>query len=54
MTKTESIQALAEQMEMSAKEAKSILETILETMADALASGHNVEIRGFGIPGTGL
>jgi integration host factor subunit beta len=33
---------------MSAKEAKSIVDTILETMADALASGHNVEIRGFG------
>jgi integration host factor subunit beta len=48
MTKTELIQALAEQMEMSAKEAKSIVDTILEAMADALASGHNVEIRGFG------
>lgn len=48
MTKTDLIQALADQMNMTAKEAKSIVETILDTMADALLRGHNVEIRGFG------
>ena len=48
MTKTELIDALAEQQNISAKEAKSIVDTIIETMADALARGHNVEIRGFG------
>ncbi len=48
MTKADLIQALADQMDMTAKEAKSIVETILETMADALAEGRNVELRGFG------
>ena len=48
MTKTELIDALAEQQKISAKEAKSIVDTIIETMADAMAHGHNVEIRGFG------
>ena len=48
MTKTELIQALADQLDMSATEAKSIIDTILATMTDALLKGHNVEIRGFG------
>ena len=48
MTKTDLIQALADQMKMSVREAKSIVETILDTMTDALLRGHNVEIRGFG------
>lgn len=48
MTKTELIEALADQQKLSVKEAKSIVETILETMTDALIRGHNVEIRGFG------
>jgi len=48
MTKTELIQTLANQLDLSATEAKSIIDTILATMTDALLNGHNVEIRGFG------
>ncbi len=48
MIKSELIQALAEQQNLSVHEAKSIVNTILETMADALVRGDNVEIRGFG------
>lgn len=48
MAKTDLIQALAKQMDMTAKEAKSIVNTILETMANALARCHDIEIRNFG------
>ena len=48
MTKIKLIEALAEQQNMSLKEAKSIVDTILATMTDALLQGHNIEIRGFG------
>lgn len=48
MTKSDLIQALAEQMNLPAKDAKSIVDTIIETMADALAEGRGVELRGFG------
>ncbi len=48
MTKTKLIEALAEQQKMSVKEAKSIVNTILAAMTDALLDGQNVEIRGFG------
>ncbi len=48
MTKTELIESLAEQQKISVKEAKSIVNTILTSMTDALLQGHNVEIRGFG------
>ena len=48
MTKTELIESLAEQQKISVKEAKSIVNTILTAMTDALLQGHNVEIRGFG------
>ena len=44
----ELIDALAEQQKISAKEARSIVDTILTAMTDALIQGHNVEIRGFG------
>ena len=42
MTKTELIESLAEQQKMSMKEAKSIVDTILETMTEALLSGNSV------------
>ena len=48
MTKMELIESLAEQQKISAKEAKSIVNTILTAMTDALRQGHNVELRGFG------
>ncbi len=48
MTKSELIEALAEQQNLSVRDAKGIVETILETMAESLVRGENVEIRGFG------
>ena len=48
MTKADLIQTLADQLNLSLKEAKSVVDTIIETMADALAQGRNVELRGFG------
>lgn len=48
MTKTDLIQALADQMSLSVKDAKSIVDTIIGTMVDALAEGRGVELRGFG------
>jgi len=48
MTKSELIEALAKEQNLSPKDAKAIVETILETMASALARGESVEIRGFG------
>ena len=48
MTKMELIESLAQQQKISAKEAKSIVNTILAAMTDALLQGRNVEIRGFG------
>ena len=48
MTKFELIEALAEQHNLSIKNAKSIVATILETMASAMVRGERVEIRGFG------
>ena len=48
MTKSDLIQALAEQMSIPAKDAKSIVDTIIGTMTDALAEGRGVELRGFG------
>ncbi|MGD9949407.1 MAG: HU family DNA-binding protein [Desulfobulbus sp.] len=48
MIKSELIEALAEQQNLSMSEAKSIVNTILETMTDALVRGDGVEIRGFG------
>ena len=48
MTKMELIESLAQQQKISAKEAKSVVNTILAAMTDALLQGHNVEIRGFG------
>lgn len=48
MNKTDLTQALAAQMAIPVKEAKSIVDTIIETITDALAEGRSVEIRGFG------
>jgi integration host factor subunit beta len=48
MTKSELTQALADQMNLSMKDAKSIVDTIVQTMSDALVEGRSVELRGFG------
>jgi integration host factor subunit beta len=48
MTKAELIEALAQELNMPTTEARSIVETILDTMEQALIKGDNVEIRGFG------
>jgi integration host factor subunit beta len=48
MNKSELIEALAEEMQIPLREASSATNTILEAMADALANGESIEIRGFG------
>ena len=48
MTKSELTQALADQMNLSLKDAKSIVNTIVQTMTDALVEGRSDELRGFG------
>jgi len=48
MNKSELIEALAEEMKIPLREASSATNTILEAMADALANGESIEIRGFG------
>jgi integration host factor subunit beta len=48
MTKAELIEALAQELNVSITEARSIVGTILDAMAQALVRGENVEIRGFG------
>jgi len=48
MTKRELIQRLADKLDVSQKEAKVIVDTILEEMEEALVRGERIEIRGFG------
>lgn len=48
MNKSELIEAMAEKLNLPSKTAASIVNTILESMADALVRGENVELRGFG------
>jgi len=49
MTKSELIARLAEKYpQLVAKDADFAVKTILDAMADALASGQRIEIRGFG------
>jgi integration host factor subunit beta len=48
MTKSELIEALAKEQNLPPKDAKKIIETILETIAAAMVRGESVEIRGFG------
>jgi integration host factor subunit beta len=47
MTKIELVTAFAIEMDIASKEARSILDTILDTMSDALARGEGIELRGF-------
>ena len=48
MNKSELTQQLAESMQLSVREAASIVNTIIDMMTEALASGESIEIRGFG------
>ena len=48
MNKSDLIATLAEKKNLPTKEAATIVNTILETMTEALAQGSHVEIRGFG------
>jgi len=48
VNKSELIEALAHDQGLSAKEAASIVNTILDTMIETLVRGDNIELRGFG------
>ncbi len=49
MTKRELIEKLADRVKnLSLKDSEIIVNTIFDTMTDALASGDRIEIRGFG------
>lgn len=48
MNKSELIEALSLELEISARQAGSILETMLEAIMEAMERGDNIEIRGFG------
>lgn len=48
MTKSELIEALAQNLGLPTKMAASIVNTILDTMIEALVKGDNIELRGFG------
>jgi integration host factor subunit beta len=48
ITKTELIDMLARQAQLTVKRAETIAETIIETMIDGLSKDYRIEIRGFG------
>jgi integration host factor subunit beta len=49
MTKSELIELIAaQQTQLSAKDVELAVKTVIEHMAQALARGHRIEIRGFG------
>ena len=48
MNKSELIDAMSEELNLPLREASSIMNTIMDTMTNALASGDSIEIRGFG------
>jgi integration host factor subunit beta len=48
MTKSDLINAIKDQAEISKKEAEMVVETFFKSIEDALAMGDRVEIRGFG------
>src|SRR2546422_11397319 len=49
MTKAGLTDVLVEKSGLSKKDAEMVVETIFASMAEALAKGHRVELRGFGI-----
>ena len=48
ITKTELIDILARQAQLTMKRAEAIADTIIETMIDGLAKDYRIEVRGFG------
>ena len=48
MNKTDLIEALSKKRNTPVPEAKVIINTILDTMTEALVNGDHIEIRGFG------
>ncbi len=48
MTKADVIDELAKQASLPKKDAETVVETIFDRMADALARGEKVELRGLG------
>ncbi len=48
MNKSELIEALSQELNFSINTTQNILNTILDTIAEKLVAGENVEIRGFG------
>ena len=48
MTKSELIEALSSELNLSSRKTTGIVNTILDSMTDELVNGGNVEIRGFG------
>ncbi len=48
MNKSDLINAIAEGLGLTRPKTQSVLNTILETMADTLGRGESIELRGFG------
>jgi len=48
MTKSDLIETLAIRMDISPRKAGDIINTLLQTMTDALANGDDIQVRGFG------
>ena len=48
MTKSEVIEALAAEINIAINEARDIVNTILNSMSDALIGGDGIQLRGFG------
>lgn len=48
MNKSELIETLSTELNLSIQEASSIINTIINSMTETLVNGDNIEIRGFG------
>ena len=48
LTKSDLIEAISARLDLSPTQAKSVLETLLETMKSTLASGEDLMLSGFG------
>jgi len=48
MTKSEFISCLAKQRDLSIIQAEEIVQTVFDSMSEALVSGDRIELRGFG------
>ncbi|PLX47486.1 MAG: integration host factor subunit beta [Desulfobulbaceae bacterium] len=48
MNKSELIEAVAHEMNMTPREASDVVSTILDSMSETLVEGDTIEIRGFG------